>query len=277
MKFRRTAPLGAGIDLCGIVRRRTVKLTVPEMQVAAAPPPAQPVTDLVLPLAEEAPSHAVAAAIPAAAMPAARHWYYEDCGAQRGPVDEPVLRQMLATGQLDEDALVWNDGMAQWMPAAEVAGLLPRSAVDRQTGRGGTRRYEADDGLEDLCRSAAASRPWALFLAITAFIYAGLSIFGSFLMLVGGADKGIPGAVASGFFGVVVGVVTVIGGALLASYAGRLGSLSYRPSSRILQSAMDRLKTFWMFVSIVLIVILAFFAFVIIWLLAIGVSLAHYL
>ena len=40
---------------------------------------------------------------------------------------------------------------------------------------------------------------------------------------------------------------------------------------------MDRLKTFWMFVSIVLIVTLAFIGFFTIWVLAIGVSLAHYM
>ena len=40
---------------------------------------------------------------------------------------------------------------------------------------------------------------------------------------------------------------------------------------------MDRLKTFWMFVSIVLIVTLAFIGFFTIWVFAIGVSLAHYM
>ncbi len=114
-----------------------------------------------------------------------------------------------------------------------------------------------------------------MFLAITAFVYAGLCIFLGFLMLIQGADKGVPFLVAAGLFWMVSGVVTATGGILLSNYANRLASLNYGHASKVLESAMDRLKTFWMFVSIVLIVTLAFIGFFTIWIFAIGVSLAR--
>ncbi len=254
-----------------------VKLVVPEMVVAAPPPPAQqPANDFTLALADEAGTEAPAS--PKAVLPAAgRGWYYENLGAQHGPVDESYLRQMLAVGQLDSEALVWNDSMPQWIAASQIPGLLPMPAMNR-AGRGaGEAPHVSVDGMESLCKAARASRPWALFLAITAFVYAALCIFSGFLMLVQGADKGIPVAVALGLFWIVSGAVTAVGGILLSNYANRLASLTYGHSARVLESAMDRLKTFWMFVSIVLIVTLAFILFFTIWIFAIGVSLARYM
>jgi hypothetical protein len=149
--------------------------------------------------------------------------------------------------------------------------------VNRGARGGGEHSVESEDDIRGLCKAAAASRPWALFLAITAFVYAGLCALLGFLMLVHGAEKGFPPVVAMGLFWMISGAVTATGAILLTSYASRLAGLTYGHSSKVLESAMDRLKTFWMFVSIVLIVTLAFIAFFTIWVFAIGVSLAHYM
>jgi hypothetical protein len=183
---------------------------------------------------------------------------------------------MLLMGQLDADVRVWNDSMPQWAAASQIPGLIPLTAMNRGPRAGGD-PSPSDGDMEGLCKSAKASRPWALFLAITAFVYAGLCVLFGFLMLVHGADKGLPPLVAMGLFWIVSGAVTATGGILLSNYANRLASLTYGPSCKVLESAMDRLKTFWMFVSIVLIVTLAFIGFFTIWILALGVSLAHYM
>jgi hypothetical protein len=91
-----------------------------------------------------------------------------------------------------------------------------------------------------------------------------------------GASRGLAVLVASGVTGIIVGGIAATGGVLLAGYAARLASLAYSNSGKVLESALDRLRTFWVFVSIVLIVALAFVAFLIIWLFAIGVSLSHF-
>jgi hypothetical protein len=254
-----------------------VKLVAPEMPVAAPPPAQVPAYDLSIPFAEEPAAPAPASPKPLVSAAASRGWYYDDLGAEHGPVDESVLRQMLVAGQLDPETLVWNDGMPRWLAASQVPGLVPMPVINRGTRGAGDRLHESDDGMESLCKAARASRPWALFLAITAFVYAGLCILLGFLMLVHGADKGFPPAVALGLFWIVSGAVTAAGGILLSNYANRLASLNYGHSSKVLESAMDRLKTFWMFVSIVLIVTLAFFGFFTIWIVAVGVSIARFM
>lgn len=52
-------------------------------------------------------------------------WFFEYGGQQQGPVRLDVLRQMVMSGQLRPDALVWRAGMAQWAPARQIAGLGP--------------------------------------------------------------------------------------------------------------------------------------------------------
>jgi hypothetical protein len=253
-----------------------VKIGVQEMQVAPPPPAQQTANEPLTRVAEEVVTQP-ATPLPVTPAAAARSWYYEHLGAQYGPVEESLLRQMLATGQLEATALVWADGVPQWVAAAQIPGLVPPAVVHRGPQGGGDREPAADDSLESLCNAARASRPWALFLAVTAFVYACLCILFGFVLVVQGADRGAPPAVAMGLFSMVSGVVTAAGGILLSSYASRLASLTYRPSCTILASAMERLKTFWMFVSICLIVTLAFIGFFTIWIFAMGVGLAHYI
>lgn len=47
-------------------------------------------------------------------------WYYLINGQQQGPVDERILQEMIASGSLGANDLVWRDGMAQWAPASQT-------------------------------------------------------------------------------------------------------------------------------------------------------------
>lgn len=48
-------------------------------------------------------------------------WYYEENGAQRGPVSEADLRVMLGNGLLARDTRVWTASFgAQWLPASQT-------------------------------------------------------------------------------------------------------------------------------------------------------------
>jgi len=50
-------------------------------------------------------------------------WYCFHDGNQAGPVSETVIRQMLQSGRLRWDDLVWRDGMADWVKAEQVSEL----------------------------------------------------------------------------------------------------------------------------------------------------------
>ena len=48
------------------------------------------------------------------------NWYYVEAGQPVGPVEEAVLDEMVRTGRLQPDTLVWREGMANWQPYREV-------------------------------------------------------------------------------------------------------------------------------------------------------------
>ena len=44
-------------------------------------------------------------------------------GQQTGPFDAEALKQQIKAGRLTRESLVWKEGMAQWTPASEAAGV----------------------------------------------------------------------------------------------------------------------------------------------------------
>jgi len=51
-------------------------------------------------------------------------WYFADGDVQRGPITEAQLRALIGTGNLTPEDQVWREGMEDWTPAGEVAGLF---------------------------------------------------------------------------------------------------------------------------------------------------------
>lgn len=50
-----------------------------------------------------------------------RNWHYTVSRTQFGPVSEEEIIQMLRSGRLKGDALVWTEGQANWAPVSSVA------------------------------------------------------------------------------------------------------------------------------------------------------------
>lgn len=48
------------------------------------------------------------------------NWYYAAGGRQQGPVDDAQLDAMLQSGQVNQDTLLWRDGMANWQPLRQA-------------------------------------------------------------------------------------------------------------------------------------------------------------
>ncbi|MDA8968573.1 GYF domain-containing protein [Akkermansiaceae bacterium] len=55
-------------------------------------------------------------------------WYYGQGGQQEGPIDEATMRSRIASGQVGPADLVWREGMAEWLPLAQVTELAPAPA-----------------------------------------------------------------------------------------------------------------------------------------------------
>ncbi len=67
---------------------------------------------------------APAAAPPAAAapppLPQAAQWFVAIGGAQQGPYDAAALPGLVGAGTLTRETLLWKNGMAGWLPAAQI-------------------------------------------------------------------------------------------------------------------------------------------------------------
>jgi hypothetical protein len=50
-------------------------------------------------------------------------WWYASNGQRMGPVALADLGQLIETGTIQLDTLVWTEGMAAWQPASSVAAL----------------------------------------------------------------------------------------------------------------------------------------------------------
>ena len=48
------------------------------------------------------------------------NWYYVDAGQQAGPVDDAQLEELVRSGKIQSDTLVWQEGMANWQPYSQV-------------------------------------------------------------------------------------------------------------------------------------------------------------
>lgn len=47
-------------------------------------------------------------------------WHYAEGGQQRGPVDETEFQNLVRSGKIGPETLVWREGMSNWQPYAQV-------------------------------------------------------------------------------------------------------------------------------------------------------------
>jgi len=69
------------------------------------------------------------------------NWYYVDQGQQAGPVNDAQFEELVRSGKIQLDTLVWREGMAAWQPYREVktpaplSGPPPAGSADYTPGR----------------------------------------------------------------------------------------------------------------------------------------------
>jgi uncharacterized RDD family membrane protein YckC len=70
-------------------------------------------------------------------------WYYVEASQQAGPVTDEELEELVRTGRIQQDTLVWREGMSQWQPyrmvkpAAGGGARLPEPPVTAVAGLSG--------------------------------------------------------------------------------------------------------------------------------------------
>jgi len=57
-----------------------------------------------------------------------RSWFFASQGQQQGPYPEAQLRELIASGAITAETLVWSEGMSGWQKAGDIPGLLSGAA-----------------------------------------------------------------------------------------------------------------------------------------------------
>lgn len=47
-------------------------------------------------------------------------WYYEEDGSQVGPIDNEKFEELITSGVITDNTLVWNSGFSEWLPYSKV-------------------------------------------------------------------------------------------------------------------------------------------------------------
>ncbi len=47
-------------------------------------------------------------------------WFYGKDNAQHGPVSDLEVRNLISTGQITQDTIIWREGMTDWLPMKDV-------------------------------------------------------------------------------------------------------------------------------------------------------------
>jgi hypothetical protein len=59
-------------------------------------------------------------------------WFYADGQNRVGPVSEEALREVVMSGKVTADTLVWHEGMSEWQPYGTVADQVGKPAVSNE-------------------------------------------------------------------------------------------------------------------------------------------------
>jgi hypothetical protein len=193
-------------------------------------------------------------------------WFYWTCGQKIGPVEEAVLKASAEVGTLRPEDLVWTEPMKDWLPAGQATewkfgpAAAPLTAVSAES-TSHTLSYAArsDEQLVlsprviDLMRNTG---PWVRFLAILAYIFAGLLALGGIFMLVQSATARFrPVPPAAGVLYLVLAVVYLFPAGYLSRYASALRRLQQMRRNVDLEEAIDAQRAFWKLCGILTIIV----------------------
>jgi hypothetical protein len=206
--------------------------------------------------------------------PHASQWHYNRGGEQEGPESLAHLKELVSSGKLRGDHEVWTDGMTAWTTVDHVPELKELLGFRGPGPGSGGSTNTSGSGAEvtnDLLRTLTDSRPWIMFIAITGFIYVVALIALGLLLIIMGAKAEEFTTVALGLTSFLYAAVIGTGGAYLMSYHARIAKCVQQGDQSLLEAAMRTLRGFWVFVSIVLIVVLVNTVVGTIWLFSAGI------
>jgi hypothetical protein len=193
-------------------------------------------------------------------------WFFAADNTQKGPVSRDVLRGMLEASQLPADAPVWTEGMTAWQPANTVDGLLGAPLAVATAVPAATIGYAGLGAptqsmfvTERMITSLGQTGPWARFVAIMAFIFAGLCIIGGLFIAMFALGSGTTAGVLMLLVYVVIGLLYLLPGLLLNRFASQVGALKRVRREDVLESALESQRKLWRLIGLMIITVIALY------------------
>ncbi len=208
-----------------------------------------------------------------AAAPSTANWFVELNGESKGPFPFGELQAMFRSGQCEPTRLVWREGMADWVTADSIDGLVPMPAVNVRQQSESKQRDVSSETISLLMNS----RSWVLFISIVSFVFAALAITSAFIVMVQGARMQSDAVVSQSIVTFLVSGLIACFGAFLLSYSYSMLNVQIARSERSLNNALRKLNRIWLFVGIVLIVWITFLVIFIVLTIAVFESAPNYL
>lgn len=213
-------------------------------------------------------------------------WSYIQAGKTVGPVTEEALRDLLASGQLRMDDLVWHQGIPDWTKAGQFPELRAPSAPPAAPPGPAPMPYamsepapptqEARSAVGATLAALRATKPWVRFLGVLGII--GTIVIVVIALVVLGTSQFLFRGMPAGMR-MVIPVVYLLLALLqlppvlyLNRYASRIGDLLRSEAPEDLVRALEAQKSFWKFVGIFSLIVLCFY--VLIAVVVIGAALA---
>lgn len=210
-------------------------------------------------------------------------WFYTTGEGQVGPVETAELKRLAVEGTLLPTALLWREGLAEWVEAAEIKGLFsaaggsPDAAasatplpVQDETGSASVPSEAMAQVLPYMGGGATSgvsartihhlrqTRPWVLLLSILGLVVTGLLAIGAVVMGVMGFSAGRGGSAfgAAGLFVyLLLAALCFFPSWFLLRFSSRISGLLARGQHADLEAAMGAQKTFWQLTGIIVLVV----------------------
>lgn len=197
-------------------------------------------------------------------------WFYALNQEQKGPVSFEQLKGLLQAGVLSGSSLVWKDGMAEWLSAEMVPNLRPFSASGSHSQSGST---ESRSGLDsDTLRTLRETVPWVSFLVVCVITVCSLMVILGIVAVLSGVRDHETTVTAGGLFLLLYAFAGIWGGLLLNAYNSGVRKYLSARAPQVLEGAFRSLRSFWLYISIIVIIVLVNAICVAIWAFSVGMT-----
>lgn len=210
-----------------------------------------------------------------------KDWYFGSGDKPVGPFTFGQIREMVMTGKLSSNDIVWKEGMNDWVPISSIPDFQIAGGHSQQAVSSAQAQSSVDDKADQLdhsmIRAVMSSRPWILFFSITILVFGSLLDVGAIILLLQGFKIGSGFMFLHGISALVWGSILIVAAFFLFGVTSRSYRLQFRPQLSLLRDIQYAYFRFWLYVGIVTIVFIAYLALLIFLAIGFGDQYPYYL